>query len=239
MMLIAIFGFIFKIDIVVCNVLKGIDMINKNTHRVYCSGPLFSPEENAAMALIADTLENEGFSTFLPQRDGLEKYVLGSINSSYMSNPLIKKMSIPINKAIFALDIYQIIEKCDCFVFNMNGRVPDEGGVVETAVAFTSGKPLIIYKNDYRSLFNGNDNSMLTGLSYTFSTVNQIKDIPDALCQSIQYIESLDPSPYHGEHMPAYVKKIVNQGRQIWQIMETIPSHMDILFEQIQSIFQN
>ncbi|OTP73783.1 Nucleoside 2-deoxyribosyltransferase [Caballeronia sordidicola] len=40
--------------------------------RVYCAGPLFNPGERAEMDSIASTLEQSGFSTFLPHRDGLE-----------------------------------------------------------------------------------------------------------------------------------------------------------------------
>ena len=45
--------------------------------KVYCSGPLFSPEEVGAMQAIADQLEKKGMSTFLPHRDGLESWLTG------------------------------------------------------------------------------------------------------------------------------------------------------------------
>ncbi|OTP76147.1 Nucleoside 2-deoxyribosyltransferase [Caballeronia sordidicola] len=40
--------------------------------RVYCAGPLFNARERAEMDSIASVLEQAGFSTFLPHRDGLE-----------------------------------------------------------------------------------------------------------------------------------------------------------------------
>lgn len=39
-----------------------------------------------------------------------------------------------IDRAIFALDVYRIAERCDYFVFNRNGRVPDEIGEQETSL---------------------------------------------------------------------------------------------------------
>ena len=44
--------------------------------RIYCSGPLFCAEEVGGMSAIAQQLEQAGFQTFLPHRDGLEPYVM-------------------------------------------------------------------------------------------------------------------------------------------------------------------
>lgn len=104
--------------------------------RIYCSGPLFCPEEIAGMTHIARTLESAGHETFLPHRDGVEAYVLGRAGGPLARLPGMDSILGAIGKAIFALDVYQIVVRCDALVFNMNGRVPDEGGVVETAIAF-------------------------------------------------------------------------------------------------------
>jgi nucleoside 2-deoxyribosyltransferase len=40
--------------------------------RGYCAGPLFYVDERAEIDSIASMLEQSGFSTFLPHRDGLE-----------------------------------------------------------------------------------------------------------------------------------------------------------------------
>ena len=116
---------------------------------VYCSGPLFSPEEVLTMERIAAVLEADGFETFLPHRDGVEAYVMNQLNNPFSNSYLFKPVKKAVNKAIFALDIYQITERCNYFVFNMNGRVPDEGGVVETAVAFAYGKPLLVERAEW------------------------------------------------------------------------------------------
>ena len=44
-------------------------------NRIYCSGPLFCAEEVGGMSAIAKVLEDAGFQTFLPHRDGLEAYI--------------------------------------------------------------------------------------------------------------------------------------------------------------------
>ncbi|HOO46801.1 MAG TPA: nucleoside 2-deoxyribosyltransferase, partial [Deltaproteobacteria bacterium] len=72
-------------------------------NRIYCSGPLFCPEEIAGMASIASVLEQEGFSTFLPQRDGLERFLMPLVNTPLNNNFLNIRDSI--NRAVFALDV--------------------------------------------------------------------------------------------------------------------------------------
>jgi hypothetical protein len=37
-------------------------------HCIYCAGPLFNPSERAEMEMLAETLEQAGFKTFLPHR---------------------------------------------------------------------------------------------------------------------------------------------------------------------------
>ncbi len=131
-------------------------------HRIYCSGPLFCAEEIGGMNAMAKVLEDAGFQTFLPHRDGLESYVLRFSNSSFLSTvPGIRNR---IDYAIFSLDVYELIERCRAVVCNLNGRVPDEGTTVEAALAYAVGKPLVLFKNDIRAPFGGYDNSMLTSL---------------------------------------------------------------------------
>ena len=45
-------------------------------NRIYCSGPLFCAEEVGGMSAIAKVLEDAGFQTFLPHRDGMEAYIM-------------------------------------------------------------------------------------------------------------------------------------------------------------------
>jgi len=183
---------------------------------VYCSGPLFCPEEIAGMNAIAKVLEDAGYGTFLPHRDGLERYVLGFVNTPLNNN--ILGMQDRINRAIFALDVYQIVERCDYFVFNMNGRVPDEGAVAEAGIAFATGKPVVLYKNDYRSIFCGKDNSMLLGLSVLDPVGNREK-LPSAILDAQKMIERQGSSGKSA--LPVNLSRAVGQGRKIWRFLET------------------
>jgi nucleoside 2-deoxyribosyltransferase len=130
--------------------------------RVYCAGPLFNEPERLEMQEIAARLERAGHETFLPQRDGLELAQLEPVIAG-VAEPRVA--SDALHRAIFSFDIFKLLSWSEGVVANFNGRVPDEGTVVEAAVAWHSGKPLVIYKHDSRIAFEGGDNPMLTGLT--------------------------------------------------------------------------
>lgn len=146
--------------------------------RVYCSGPLFCAEEVGGMNAIAKVLEAAGHETFLPHRDGLEPYVMRF--GDLPVPPGFGEIRKRIDQAIFALDVYELTERCDAVVCNLNGRVPDEGMIVEAALAFAAGVPLVLYKDDARAPFGGHDNSMLTGLAHG-TVVRELTSIVAAL----------------------------------------------------------
>ena len=136
--------------------------------KIYCAGPLFNEPERIEMAAIADAMESAGHETFLPQRDGLEAREL----ADYLGRSGVRTHHL----AIFSLDVYRLLEWSDAVVANLNGRVPDEGTVVECALAWHAGKPLVIHKKDDRvPPFEGYDNPMITGLAGHF--VNTIDDL--------------------------------------------------------------
>ena len=170
------------------------------------------------MNAIAKVLEDAGYSTFLPHRDGLERYVLSFVNTPLNNN--ILGMQDRINRAIFALDVYQIVERCEYFVFNMNGRVPDEGAVAEAGIAFATGKPVVLYKNDYRSIFCGKDNSMLLGLS-VLDPVKDRKKLPSSLLKAQEILEK-QGSP-DKPALPLSLCRVVGQGKKIWRFLDTYP----------------
>jgi len=136
--------------------------MEKTTHKIYCAGPLFNPKEQEEMQEIAHTLEKEGYEVFLPQRDGLEFAKLF---------PCLLERKIPtadaqriLNMSIFSLDVFQIMDS-DGLILNMNGRVPDEGAMVEAGIAWAHNKVMVVFRNDSRSLIEGNCNPMILGLS--------------------------------------------------------------------------
>jgi nucleoside 2-deoxyribosyltransferase len=149
--------------------------MSENHKRIYCAGPLFTDKEREEMEQIASTLEDAGYTTFLPQRDGLElsECVECLVHSGTAPDEAGRLMS----RAIFALDVYQLLHRCDALVANLNGRVPDEGTVSEAAMAWARGKPVVGYKADSRTAFDGQDNPLVAGL-FAFSLCDSIEELP-------------------------------------------------------------
>lgn len=184
--------------------------------RIYCSGPLFCAEEVGGMSAIAKVIEDAGFQTFVPHRDGLEAYLMRFGNSSFLST--ISPIRSRIDYAIFSLDVYELIERCDAVVCNLNGRVPDEGMIVEAALAHAAGKPLVLFKDDSRAPFGGYDNSMLTSLTRG-KIIKKLKELPSALRHEMS--EKRDATT-----LSADLRKAVSYGKRIVSAIELLPKNM-------------
>lgn len=188
-------------------------MVVMEKYRIYCSGPLFCAEEVGGMNAIAGVLENAGFQTFLPHRDGIEAYVLRFGNSPLSS--AIPAMRRKLDFAIFSLDVYELVERCDGVICNLNGRVPDEGMIVEASIAYTAGRPLILFKHDIRAPFGGFDNSMLTSLTRG-KIVRDLHKIPEAVGAAIS-------RPVHGAALSDDLKKAIAYGKRLSHILQRLP----------------
>lgn len=116
------------------------------------------------------------------------------------------------DRAIFALDAYQVSVACDAVVVNLNGRVPDEGAVVEAALAWRAGKVVVGYKDDLRSLYLGKDNPMLTGL-FGFQVHNSFAAVAKAVQQA------LDEKPTVPTEKPAHPDLLL--GEKIWTALQS------------------
>jgi len=184
-----------------------------NNQNIYCSGPLFCPEEIAGMQAISQTLEKSDYTTFLPHRDGLEAYVLKYINTPL--NTSLFGIRNHIDQAIFALDIYQIVKCCQAIVVNLNGRTPDEGAIVEASIAFSCNKPVLFYKNDSRYPFNGRDNAMILGL-----TCYPIESNIDAIPKKLDQILKRSDRNTETIHLNKELAKTIAHGERIWTLMK-------------------
>jgi nucleoside 2-deoxyribosyltransferase len=184
--------------------------------RIYCSGPLFCAEEVGCMSAIAKVLEDAGFQTFLPHRDGIEAYIMRFGNASFPST--ISLIRTRIDYAIFSLDVYELIEGCNAVVCNLNGRVPDEGMIVEAALAHAAGKPLVLFKDDARAPFGGYDNSMLTSL-VRGKIVKKLNEVPSALKKEMS-------RKMNATSLSDNLQKAVSYGKSISSVMGRLPGNI-------------
>ncbi len=184
--------------------------------RVYCAGPLFNAAERREMEEIADVLLEAGYSVYLPHRDGMEFRLILDILTERGWEPADAAQFL--HASIFALDVYQLAVACDCMVWNLNGRVPDEGAVAEAAMAWTLGKPLVAYSDDVRSLIAGRVNPLLVGM-VDFQRVGRIEDLPHAL----KLARHRAASPGDGEPLPLSpaLRRAVDDGKSLWEALQS------------------
>jgi len=150
--------------------------MDRQNCKIYCAGPLFNPKEREEMSTIASVLKRAGYSIFLPQENGLKfAELLPALIEKNIHTEHATKM---LNMAIFSLDVFEVMNS-DGLILNMNGRVPDEGAMVEAGIAWSHNKTVVIFKNDDRSLIQGNCNPLVMGLS-DFEFVDKYEEIPTA-----------------------------------------------------------
>ena len=132
--------------------------------KIYIAAPLFNEMEIKRNISINAILEQEGFETYLPQRDGGLFYDLR--RQGYSDKEIKDK--------IFASD-YDAICDCDIILCLLDGRVLDEGMCIELGIAFALKKLCIGYKTDYRSQDKFGNNIMLEGtLSKIFNDKTEL-----------------------------------------------------------------
>lgn len=151
---------------------------------IYFAAPLFCQAERDFNLILTKKLEENGFSVFLPQRDGVE------LTEALFSDMTEQERC----KYIFNVDRDQIL-KADIVLFIFDGRVPDEGLCVELGIAHenkgTDGKEklLIGYSADMRIFAEGFKlNAMLMG------ALDDLVDNEHALIEKIK--------AYQLEHTP-------------------------------------
>jgi nucleoside 2-deoxyribosyltransferase len=158
--------------------------MKKSQYKIYCAGPLFNPKEREEMLSIATVLNSSGYSYFLPQEDGLE---FAKLLPAFLARNISNLQATTIlNMAIFSLDVFEVLDS-DGLLLNLNGRVPDEGAMVEAGIAWANNKQIVLFKSDDRSLIKGNCNPLVMGLS-NFEFVETYKDIPLAFDEKFKKI---------------------------------------------------
>jgi nucleoside 2-deoxyribosyltransferase len=185
---------------------------------VYCSGPMFSHGDKWEQHAIATALEHAKFTTYLPQRDGIEVgKVMGLLNHPMLEGTTIAQhVMLQVRKWVFALDMFQLLERCQSLVFNLDGRTPDDGSVVETAAAFAAGKPIVIFKTTPITMLAGADNPMVEGLSTSWSYVDTAAAVPKAVTTAVAGMAKQQYA-YAG---PPNVAALMGEGKEVWDVLE-------------------
>jgi nucleoside 2-deoxyribosyltransferase len=96
---------------------------------IYLAGPLFNVAEQSFNRNLADTLEQAGYSVFLPQAGEQQT---ASSEDIYKCN-------------------MQALKDAALVVANMDGPDPDSGTCFECGYSVGTGKPVIVFRTDFRA----------------------------------------------------------------------------------------
>jgi nucleoside 2-deoxyribosyltransferase len=186
---------------------------------VYCAGPMFSVADKWEQERIASTLEASGYTTFLPQRDGIEVgEVMHLVNNPLLEGAIADEITHEVRRWVFALDKFQVLDRCQSLVLNLDGRTPDEGSVAEAAAAYAAGKPIVVYKTTPITILAGTDNPMVEGLSSIWDYVEDVAELPQAVALAVA---QTDRRPY-AYQPPPQVADLIAAGREIWAELEEL-----------------
>ncbi len=187
----------------------------RHPRRVYCAGPLFNEAERLEMERIAEALRAHAFEPFLPHEE---------VQFSQVHPLLVERGMSPseagqvLHEAIFALDVYFVTLGCGSLVFNLNGRVPDEGAVAEATMAWMLGKPMVFFKADSRSLIEGRDNPILAGQT-GFVRIGELDAIGPALDRAVREAHM---EPATSVSCPPRLREVLSAGRRFVEQLDSI-----------------
>ena len=183
---------------------------------VYIAGPMFSVGDKSEQSALAAALQADGFECYVPQDDGIEvAAVMQLLNDpslqegTMLEPPVLDRCMAWVTRAVVALDVYQTIEACQCTVLNLDGRVPDEGSLVESTLAWFAGHPVVPYKTSAITELDGHDNPMIGALSGWISIPSDLKSVVVAVRDAVSASRGPTVAP------PPDVQKLVDLGRVI------------------------
>jgi hypothetical protein len=113
-----------------------------------------------------------------------------------------------VTRSVVALDVYEVIEGCQCTVLNIDGRVPDEGTLVETTLAWSTGHPVIPYKTTTISELGGNNNPMIGVISGWAPVSRDPAGLVTAVKAAVKAMGAAPPAPT----LPPDVQYLVGLG---------------------------
>jgi hypothetical protein len=183
---------------------------------------MFSAGDKAEQTELADALEKAGFDCHVPQDDGIEVAAVmellndPSLHGDTMLEPIVlQRCVVWVTRAVCALDVFQVTKGCQCTVLNIDGRVPDEGAVVEATLAWAAGRPVVTYKTTSISELGGNNNPML-GVIGSWGVVPS--DPQAAVAAVTAALNAASAAAAPAAALPADVLQLVGLGQVISDI---------------------
>ena len=182
-------------------------------------GPGHTPQERKTAKIITHHLQSKGLETYSPFLDGLEADLFSMLTNDLAEGSDEKQECQHAMLLAFALDYYTLIELMDGVVLVLDGRTPDTGCVFMGAVAFASGIPVTVYKNDFRTFMPLGDNAMISGLS-DFKIEKRIDDLPGKIDKLLKDSTRKYRSSNPGETLPPANRELFLLGKEMHLSLE-------------------
>ena len=128
-------------------------MTKGREHRAYYAAGLFNEGERQFNLKVKRMLDELGFETWFPQED-----------AGFIEDYLAQGMTLEEARHHIFEQNLEAVRAADVLIFNLDGRVPDEGACIEAGVAFGWDKRLIGLQTDFRAVEPGGNNLMIDGV---------------------------------------------------------------------------
>jgi hypothetical protein len=187
---------------------------------------MFSVGDKAEQSALAKALDDAGFESHLPQANGIEVADVMSLLNDHslhgvtMLEPFVlDRCTAWVTRSVVCLDVYQAVEGCQYTVLNIDGRVPDEGSLVEATLAWYAGHKVFPYKTTTISELGGNNNPMIGVISGWAGVSSRPAEVVDAVKAAV----AAGAAPPAVTAPPSNVKQLIEVGRVISDIRAKAP----------------
>ncbi len=192
------------------------------------------PEDFTKMRELSSALRAAGYGTFAPVDDGFSLLEIFRLMKEAGWSPERRaEARYYLMVAVFALDLFNLLEGCQAVVANLNpfescSVNPDSGTVMELSLAYAFGKPVVAYKDkDIRyfpvgsQLDNGWDNPMVIGMLNNFHLGPQgyvARSYPELL-RRLEWLLAREGAARAQPLIPAHIARSLELGRHVQQLV--------------------
>ena len=146
----------------------------------YYAAGLFNEAERTFNLMVKEMLDQLGLETWFPQED-----------AGFLEDYMDQGMTLDQARHHIFTQNLEAVEAADILIFNLDGRVPDEGACIEAGVAFGLDKKLIGIQTDFRAVEPGGNNLMIDGV-LNYQIASSIEELRTMLISGSGPAESID-----------------------------------------------
>lgn len=191
---------------------------------------------------MAQYLAERGWEAYIPARDGFNMAVYAGVTTAFLPGILsagdadskaLKDAGVTqqdaafagayLLMAVYAFDMFNLVSRCNCFIFNSSGITMDDGSVAELGIASARGLLISIHSPEDVTLFAGGIiNPMVAGAAsidlrsekWKFYTIKDV--VNDMKEKIIKFREKGGPEYWRVTRPPDNIMFWNTLGSKIW-----------------------